>query len=499
MNMSNIAIKKTFSDKLVNKLDIAYLCLDHSMIVKSVSDNIEQFGFSAIPSGANITDYMDFMVGMDTHSELHLPMVSNPVGEPISIRILPEVESVIIVISDAAKHFQQRQALQQHANENELLLNQQKKLLQKLDEASRLQSSFLSGVSHEFRTPLSSIIGYTNLLSRDITLLDQYVPGASDYLSAVRRSSSHLLSLVENLLDHGKLDSGEIIVNPKATDLSELFHDVSILLDPLTATKNIEFNLISNVPDNAIALVDDSRLRQCLINIVGNAIKFTDIGSVNVDVNWQNDQLTVKVVDTGPGISKENLEKILLPFWQAPNTGKAGTGLGLTITKRIIDLMGGGLTINSVLDQGTTAEFDLAAPQVERLQVESDAAVIRPDQALNILLVEDDDDIADLVSILLIEQGAIVDRVENGALAVEKAERSTFDLILMDIHMPIMTGYKAIQLIREKGDKTPVVVMSASPFETEQSKVEELGCDGYLVKPVDVNDIFRIAGQISAR
>ena len=142
---------RAFNEELINKLDIAYLCLDHAMVVKSVSDNIEQFGFSSIPIGSDITDFMDFMVGIDTHSALHLPLVINPTGEPVSIRIIPDQESAIIVISDAEKIYQQREVLQQHANENELLLNQQKKLMLKLDEASRLQSSFLSGVSHEFR------------------------------------------------------------------------------------------------------------------------------------------------------------------------------------------------------------------------------------------------------------------------------------------------------------------------------------------------------------
>lgn len=500
--MTASRIKVTFSDKLVNKLDIAYLSLDHSMIVRRASENIEQFGYSVIPDGSDITDYMDFMVGMDTRTELHLPMVTNPLGKPMSIQILPEEDSAILVISDASDIYEQREALQQKANENELLLNHQSKLMKQLDEASRLQSSFLSGVSHEFRTPLSSIIGYTNLLSRDFEDGEERQEGeetiskADDYLSAIRRSSSHLLSLVENLLDHGKLDSGEIFINPKVTNVTELFDDVSILLDPLTATKNIEFNVVTNIPEAAMVLVDDSRLRQCLINIIGNAIKFTDIGSVNVDASWQKDHLVVKVKDTGLGISQDNLNKILLPFWQAPDTGKAGTGLGLTITNKIIDLMGGSLKIDSTLNKGTIVEFDLVAPLVELSMIEPDTLVNQPDRLRSILLVEDDDDIADLVTLLLGEKGVEVSRVENGALGVEMAQRSLFDLILMDIHMPIMSGYDAIKNIRNGGDDTPIIVMSASPLETEQAKAEKLGCNGYLVKPVDIEDIFKIADQV---
>ncbi|MBX2849629.1 MAG: response regulator [Acidiferrobacterales bacterium] len=494
MTIGNTSL--VFNDLLINKLDIAYICVGHDMLVKNVSDNIQEFGFDAVSVGSDITDYMDFMVGIDTRSELQLPFVVNSIGDPISIRIIPDQDTAIVVISDAEQLYQHRETLQQHANENELLLNQQKKLMKQLDEAVRLQTSFLSGVSHEFRTPLSSIIGYTNLLSRDIEKIKQNIPGAENYLSAVRRSSSHLLSLVENLLDHGKLDSDELVVNPKTTNLSELFEDVSILLDPLTATKNIALNVVTDIPNNAIALVDDSRLRQCMINIIGNAIKFTDVGSVKVSASWQDDILSVKVIDTGLGISKENLNKIMLPFWQAPDTGKAGTGLGLTITKRIIDLMGGALKIDSVLGTGSTVEFSLPAPQIEASQARIDSIVHNPDKQLSLLLVEDDDDIADLVMLLLEEKGTSVVRVENGALAIEMAERSTFDLILMDIHMPIMNGYDAIKKIRQAGNETPIIVMSASPLETEQEKVEQLGCNGYLVKPVDIDDIFRIANDV---
>lgn len=503
------------SQKLFEKLDYAYLCIDHSLIVQSVSQNLGKFGFAAIPTGSDVTDYIDFMVGMDTHSEIQLPVVNSPSGQPISVRLLPDEETVMVVIGDASNLFSQRQLLQQKANENELLLDQQHKLMRELEaakreleirneelrEAARLQSSFLSGVSHEFRTPLTSIIGYTNLLNSRI---DRHLSDGNDesarqsvtYLSAVRRSSKHLLSLVENLLDHGKLDSGEIIINPRLTDLAEVFEDVTVLLGPLSATKNVEF-VVQYEPGNAgSVLIDDSRLRQCLINIISNAIKFTDIGSVTVNAAWRDELLTVAVIDTGLGISKEHLQKIRQPFWQVPDTGKAGTGLGLTITERIIELMGGALSISSEPGCGTKVKFTLAAPRFDDADQVAQPIPVAPTQALHILLAEDDDDIADLIVVLLEEASIQVTRVGNGALAVDAVNEGQFDLILMDIHMPVIDGYAATEMIRNNGFSTPIVIMSASSVESDRSKAEQLGCDGFLVKPVDVSDIIAIANQV---
>ena len=514
--MVDLTVQQKINEQLFEKLELAYFCVDHSMIIKDISDNLGDYGYGALKVGDNIEDCVDFMVGMDTKIELDLPLVASPSGTPISVSLLPSDNQLTVLIANASIQADQRQLLQQKANENELLVHQQKKLMaqleqasleleyknKQLEEASRLQTSFLSGVSHEFRTPLTSIIGYTNLVKQDLQKVSQeLVPRISrsdnspHYLRAVQRSSKHLLSLVENLLDHGKLDSNEIVIRPKTTNIAELFEDVELLLQPLSNTKRIELVTDIKLPDNALAVLDDSRLRQCLINLVGNAVKFTDVGSVTLTVSLSDDMLVVKVVDTGLGISKADLEKIRLPFWQGADTGKAGTGLGLTITERLIELMGGELVIESELGRGTTVEFELPAPLVYRDEPANSLDDI-PVQPLKILLAEDDSDIADLVCLMLGERGIDVQCVENGALAIEAVVQGTFDLILMDIHMPIMSGYDALAELRARGDNTPVVVMSASAVDADKAKAIDLGCRGYLVKPVDVDDIIGMAGQV---
>jgi len=489
------------------------------MRVKEASSNIVDYGFVMPEQGSDITELVDFMVGLDTHQPLELPVVESPSGIPISVNLIPDGDQLVVYISNVTEQAEQRQQLQQAANENQLLLAKQKQLLAELEvaskeletkntlleEASRLQTGFLSGVSHEFRTPLTSIIGYTNLVREDLHRINQQfgIEQAGEnasYLRAVHRSSKHLLSLVENLLDHGKLDSNEIVVRPKVTDLGEVFDDVDILLRPLGVTKQIEFDVSTNgFPRGLMAVVDDSRLRQCLINLIGNAIKFTDDGSVDVQASWSNDMLRVNICDTGLGIPSEDLEKVRLPFWQGTNTGKAGTGLGLTITEKIINLMGGELSIESTLGEGTTVSFDLPAPLQMDHSTETDLLTTG---SLHFLLAEDDSDIASLVSMMLIERGVQVTHVENGALALEALAntkaglKGMFDLVLMDIHMPIMSGYDAIAAIRASKNDIPVLVMSASAMDNDRTRAEQLGCDGYLVKPVEIDDLLQLAKQV---
>lgn len=511
-------VQNIINQQLMDKLQLAYFAVDSQMNVCDFSPNLVDYGFPVLRNGEPVEDQIDFMIGMSADTQLDLPVVSTPSGVPVTVNMIPSKEQLTVLISNATTITEQRQMLQQAANENELLVEQQKKLMNELEaaseeleeknhqleEASRLQTSFLSGVSHEFRTPLTSIIGYTNLVQGDLAKMsDEIVPRISDqssleYLNAVQRSSKHLLSLVENLLDHGKLDSDEINISPKPADLHELFNDVEILLKPLSHTKGIELDVQLDVPTPCEVVVDESRLRQCLINLIGNAIKFTDTGGVKVRANFISDVLTVAIVDTGIGISEQDLEKIRIPFYQAPDTGKVGTGLGLTITERIIELMGGSLGIESEVGRGTSVRFTMPAQLLQPV-VQADASPLTSTMPFKLLLAEDDADIADLVIMMLSEQGIDVTRVANGALAVDALQSGKFDMVLMDIHMPVMTGYEAIEKINGLQISTPIVVMSASAVEADKQRASDLGCAAYLVKPVDIQEIISIANTVISR
>ena len=498
--------------RLLGKANLAFICIDVDSKVVERSENLGDYGFKQLQIGETAGDHIDFLIGVDMQQELVLPVVLSPKGQAVSVNLVPNGGELTVIITDASDRHRQQQLLQQQANDNQLLLIQQSKLMSELElaqktlrdknaqleEASRLQTGFLSGVSHEFRTPLTSIIGYTNLLLQGPRSESK---SCLKYLDSVQRSSKHLLSLVENLLDHGKLDSGEIVIRPKVVNLAGLFEDVTILLKPLASAKHIDFILNSNLNVELEVLLDDSRLRQCLINLLGNAIKFTDRGSVTLDVDWVDEQLLIDIVDTGLGIRAEDLDKIRQPFWQAVDTGKAGTGLGLTITERIVELLGGSLELSSVYGQGTRVKLRVSAPQIAKPELELDQQrSTKFSSPISILLAEDDADISLLVSLLLEQADAKVTAVENGQQAVDALSKAGhgFDLVLMDINMPIMNGYEAIDSLRISGNAVPIVVMTASAIDADRSRAELLGCDAYLVKPIDVSDVINVADQVLA-
>lgn len=497
--------------QLYDSQHFAYLLVDHQWQVLEVSENLTEYGFPLLETGSLATDQIDFLVGLDATQLVTLPFINSPSDKPIRVRLLPEDSNTIVMISDATEEFESQQLLQQKANENQLLLETQARLMHQLEaaktqlqqknteleEAARLQSGFLSGVSHEFRTPLSSIIGYSDLLMDQQQSLD--ADSVNKYLEVVQRSGKHLLSLVENLLDHGKFNASDISLNPKPIDLAQLFTDVGMMVEPLAAAKTVEFSIETSMDSGLQVVIDDSRLRQCLINLLGNAIKFTDAGEVRVKASWQDDHLHTVIKDTGIGISPEHLEKITQPFWQAPGTGKAGTGLGLTITEQIIELMGGVMSIQSELGQGTEISFSIMAPQLEDQPLAPGSPLVSEPAELKLLFAEDDEDIAALTCLLLEESGVAVTHVNNGERALQALQQNKFDLVLMDLHMPVMDGYTAVKHIREGGNNIPLIIMSASANAADQERAQQLGCDGYLVKPVDIQDLIAMAQQFKNR
>jgi signal transduction histidine kinase/CheY-like chemotaxis protein len=484
--------------------NIAYFCVDQYWEVLDVSENLKNFGFTEVTLGIDATDVVDFLVGADTSIEAELPLLTSPSKVPIRVLLLPSQDGLTVVIGDASREFSRRRLFSEKANENRLLMEAQASLLQKLEvaqqqlrqrnldlqDAARLQSSFMSGVSHEFRTPLASIIGYSEQLEAGLDKLPTRTVSRS--VAAIQRSSKHLLILVENLLDHGKFEASEIDLNPRATNISRLFYDVIMILKHQAVSKGVALDLQLDVDSDVFVLIDDSRLRQCLVNLIGNAVKFTEQGKVIVRVAYADDELHIEIEDTGAGISPEHLEKIRQPFWQGPNTGKAGTGLGLTITERIIELIGGSFSIRSILAEGTTVDFMVMAPEF----VEEISTHMLVTESLHFLLVEDDYDIASLTAALLEERGVRVTQVPNGAEAVRLLSTTKFDLVLLDLHMPVMDGYSAVAAIRGGEDLTPIVVITASSGKADRDRAHKLGCDGFLVKPINVGDLLAIANQL---
>ena len=382
------------------------------------------------------------------------------------------------------------------------------------EKANRIKSDFLARMSHEIRTPMNAILGMAELLKESSLEDDQ-----EKYIDILENSSSHLLSIINDLLDLAKIEAGKLQLQNVPFDLHKLFSDTYDILS-ITAGKkklNLEFSIASDIPVKLLG--DPLRLKQILINIVGNAIKFTDQGEVSFRVKNSSSKvitedshkrinLIFEVQDTGIGIEEDELQVIFESFSQAERTLSrkfGGTGLGLAIAKRLVNLMGGNLSVASVITQGSTFTFDgwflTDAQALERATVSVSKPKSDPDfslysRELKILLVEDSPDNRFLFDKFLKQLNCTIDFAEDGLAGFEAFKSSIYDLVLMDIQMPTLDGYSATKLIREHEEnntlkRTPIIALSAHAREEEKEQSLKAGCDFHVSKPIGKKELLR--------
>ncbi|HEX4132019.1 MAG TPA: ATP-binding protein [Pirellulales bacterium] len=380
--------------------------------------------------------------------------------------------------------------------------------------ASLAKSAFLANMSHEIRTPLNGILGFADLMLAQPCLDPE---SRHDYLQTIRDSGRHLLTVINDVLDLSKIESGQVDVELARCSVHEtIAATVSILrVRAQERGLNLEYFWKTEVPESI--RTDSDRLRQILMNLVGNAIKFTEVGSVQVAARLQpgdSPQIVIDVIDTGVGIAPEAIEKIFDAFVQADTSITrrfGGTGLGLSISRRLSQLLGGELTVNS--EPGRGSIFSLSIPTgsldgVRLLPAASDIVVAEPPperrqgqlpRGCRILLVEDGVTNRKLIQLLLSQAGAVVRQAENGKLGVEAACADKFDLILMDMQMPVMDGYAATRALRRRGYEGPVVALTAHAMAGDEAKCRDAGCTGYLSKPIDGARLLDIVADALAR
>ena len=373
--------------------------------------------------------------------------------------------------------------------------------------ANEAKSSFLSKMSHDIRTPMNAIIGMTDIAKNAVDDRDKVL----ECLTKIDSSAKFLLSLINDILDISKIESGKITINPEPTDLVKFMEDIRSLGQVQAEQKSINYNVNLNVRDTRV-MADQTKLHQIIMNLVSNAIKFTDkYGTVEVNANQtmqETDMMKVRfeVKDNGIGIDKKYLSKIFNAFEQADNNivnKYGGSGLGLAISSSLIRFMGGGLIVESEVGVGSRFFFELPFPinhNVEVLEVVEEKKATVDDYDFvgkKVLLVEDNDLNAEIATTILDRVGLEVTRAENGRKAVMKyAEMPpyTFDVILMDIRMPVMDGLEATKFIRNMGkkdsDSIPIIAMTANAFDDDMEKSLQQGMNGHLSKPIDVHKLY---------
>ncbi len=370
-----------------------------------------------------------------------------------------------------------------------------------LANATETKSMFLANMSHEIRTPLTAIIGFAK---------SQMIPNLPKNhneraTKIILRNSEHLLTVINDILDFSKIEAQKLDLEITRFSLFKLLDDVYYSLSSLIKDKPLQFNINYNYPLPKNIRTDKTRLRQILMNLGGNAIKFTDAGHVNLNVRYNqiNDEVFFEINDTGIGMTAEQQHKVFQNFNQADvSTTRqyGGTGLGLTISSELVSKLGGNLTLMSEVDVGSTFSFQISNKLQEKNEiVELIHKVATESEVLDecvqdenkfqvkgsILLVEDMPDNQELISYYLENLGTTVTTVAHGKKAVELTSRMTFDLVLMDMQMPIMGGVEAVKLIRGRGDDCPIVMLTANAAKEFKEQSLSIGCNDFLVKPLD--------------
>lgn len=373
--------------------------------------------------------------------------------------------------------------------------------------SAEAKSQFLANMSHEIRTPLAAIIGYGETLM-DPDLDDQEKRSSAE---TVVRSGRHLLELVNDILDHSKIDANKLDVDVASVNLPELLDEIRAFFAPRAREKGLDFNILCEFPLPEHIQTDPTRLRQIIINLCGNALKFTEKGSISLSVRCDREQqrLVARVVDTGIGMKPEQIGRLFDPFAQgsaAISRQYGGTGLGLSISRRLAEMLGGSISVSSTYGEGSEFELSIRTGNIEQVHFLRDASelsqrrrtipmIVAPRLSGRILFAEDNDVNRRLVSLLVSRTGAELVHVGNGAEALEVAVREPFDLILMDIQMPVMNGRDATAALREAGVNTPVIALTANVMSEDIADYRLAGCNEHLAKPIDKQRFYEVLAR----
>lgn len=500
-------------DRFIEELQPCCCLVDaKGRLVESWGD-AQRFGLEDLEPGSNLADSAPFLTGMDLGRAQIIPLVTLPNGVTSNIHVVPDEQRCYVVLLDASREAASLRREQQAKNEVRLLstgqqrlIRRQRDLISDLVEAraeldhrrrnaerdSASKGRFIAMMSHEFRTPLASIINYAELaLEEDVSAND-----IRKSVEAILRSGRHMTSLVDAVLDDARIDEGQVKISNRDFSIHGLIDDLASMIAPLAADKGLSFAayIDDGVSDGMRA--DDVCLRQILVNLLGNAVKFTDEGEISMVVSYLDGRLVISVTDTGPGISPENQERVFDAFERGDHAAD-GAGLGLSISLRLAQLMGGEVSLDSTPGKGTTVTVHVPVKLADTEALPAEAVLPPPvednlaSRRTSVLVCDDDQDMIALVEFYLHRAGYGLMLAHDGHEVVEKALAYRPDLVLMDVNMPRQTGVEAARQLRAKGFSAPIVALTAGELTADD---ESTFTRAYR-KPVPMQELL---GQIKA-
>jgi len=364
---------------------------------------------------------------------------------------------------------------------------------------ARAKSEFLANMSHELRTPLTSVIGFAGLLKDSPNLPDQ----ERRHIERIAAASDSLLGVINDILDYSKLEAGRVEVEPIAFDPRALIETAAAMVEGTAAARGTTLTVEVAADTPHWLMSDAGRLRQVTLNFLSNAAKFTTGGEIRLATTWREGRLRVEVRDTGIGIPEAKMAKLFERFAQADASTTrlyGGTGLGLAISRRLVEMMGGEIGATSAPGQGSTFWFEVPASEAEAPEMTAHAEARAP-TGMRVLVADDAPANRELVSAILGGLGLTVDLVEDGAQAVEAARAGAYDLILMDVHMPVMDGMDATRAIRAGGGaaaRTPIIALTANVQPEQVAACRAAGMDAHVGKPIQVGELLRTMAELTA-
>ena len=424
--------------------------------------------------------------------------------------------SIIGIILVLLRKARKAEAVAKLAANNTQKLNDKLEItLKKAEDASLAKTRFLNNMSHDIRTPMNAILGYAQLMEDELNEKD--LPKVSEYLEKLQQSGNLLLSIINNVLDMARIESGRMEIDENYGRIEDIRQTLFEIFEDEAEKKNLALHYTINVEHEHI-LTDITKVKEIFVNILSNAIKYTPAGGsvmINVDELACDEPccmiVRTRVSDTGIGMSQEYMTKIFDAFTREQNTTKSkitGTGLGMSIVKNYVEMLGGTIDVESELGKGSTFTVTLKHRIADESyyvnkHIEEPGTGSEILEGRNILLAEDNDLNAEIAEVILERAGLKIERVENGIQCVNRIMEmptGTYDMILMDIQMPKMNGYKATQTIRHLPDKDkaciPIIAMTANAFEEDKRDAIAAGMNGHIAKPIQVDKLLLMLAEI---